>query len=71
MLIVMRVTATDVEITDVIERVGTLGLKAHVSRGEERTVIGAVGEGTVAYQYPSSVQCYARGRPGRAHFKTL
>jgi 3-deoxy-7-phosphoheptulonate synthase len=51
MLIVMRVTATDVEITDVIERVGTLGLKAHVSRGEERTVIGAVGEGTVAYQY--------------------
>jgi 3-deoxy-7-phosphoheptulonate synthase len=51
MLIVMRVAATDEEITDVIERVGSLGLTAHVSKGEERTVIGAVGEGTVAYQY--------------------
>jgi 3-deoxy-7-phosphoheptulonate synthase len=39
------------KLRDVIDRVGTLGLKAHVSRGEERTVIGAVGEGTVAYQF--------------------
>jgi 3-deoxy-7-phosphoheptulonate synthase len=51
MLIVMRVGAADQEITDVITKIETLGLKAHVSKGEERTVIGAVGEGTVAYQY--------------------
>ncbi|MEN4041311.1 MAG: 3-deoxy-7-phosphoheptulonate synthase [Anaerolineaceae bacterium] len=51
MLIVMRVTATDQEISDVISKIEMLGLRAHTSRGEERTVIGAIGEGSVAYQH--------------------
>ena len=51
MLIVMRTNATPLEIENVITRVESLGLRAHVSRGEERTVIGAVGEGTEAIKH--------------------
>ena len=51
MLIVMRTSATPHQIESVISRVESLGLQAHVSRGEERTVIGAVGEGTEAIKH--------------------
>ncbi len=51
MLIVMRTNAAPQEIESVIHRIETLGLHAHVSRGEERTVIGAVGEGTEAIKH--------------------
>src|SRR5512135_366326 len=51
MLIVMRTNATPQEIENVINRIELLGLHAHVSRGEERTVIGAVGEGTEAIKH--------------------
>ncbi len=51
MLIIMRTNATPPEIENVIHRVEALGLRAHVSRGEERTVIGAVGEGTEAIKH--------------------
>lgn len=45
MLIVMRVEATQEQISGVIAGVESMGLQAHLVRGEERTVIGAVGEG--------------------------
>ncbi len=51
MLIVMRIDATPQEIEHIITHVESLGLKAHVSRGEERVIIGAIGEGTTALQY--------------------
>ena len=51
MLIVMRTTATPQEIENIISRIEALGLHAHVSKGEERTVIGAVGEGTEAIKH--------------------
>ena len=45
MMIIMRIDATQIEITHVIERVEMNGLRAHVSTGAERTVIGAIGDG--------------------------
>jgi 3-deoxy-7-phosphoheptulonate synthase len=42
-LIVMKQTATPQEIDDVVGRIERAGAKAHVSRGEEVTVIGAIG----------------------------
>ncbi|MGW8250046.1 MAG: 3-deoxy-7-phosphoheptulonate synthase [Anaerolineales bacterium] len=45
MMIIMRSTATDEQITDVVRIVETNGLRAHLSRGVERTVIGAIGDG--------------------------
>ena len=44
MMIVMKPEATQEEIEHVVERVESVGAKAHLSRGEEVTVIGAVGD---------------------------
>lgn len=45
MMIIMRTDASPQEIAAVVERIETSGLRAHLSQGEERTVIGAVGDG--------------------------
>jgi 3-deoxy-7-phosphoheptulonate synthase len=45
MMIIMRSDATQDQIAHVVERVESVGLRAHLSRGEERTVIGAIGDG--------------------------
>src|SRR5918992_2930020 len=44
MMIVMKPGATEEEIQHVVERVEGVGARAHVSRGEEVTVVGAVGD---------------------------
>ena len=44
MMIVMKPSATEEEIQSVIARVEAVGARAHPSRGEEVTVIGAVGD---------------------------
>ncbi|MDX6673052.1 MAG: 3-deoxy-7-phosphoheptulonate synthase [Solirubrobacteraceae bacterium] len=44
MMIVMKAEATPEEIRAVVERVESAGARAHVSEGEEVTVIGAVGD---------------------------
>jgi 3-deoxy-7-phosphoheptulonate synthase len=43
MLINMKPDATQKEITHVIERIKECGYQAHTIRGNERTVVGAVG----------------------------
>jgi 3-deoxy-7-phosphoheptulonate synthase len=44
MLIVMKQTATEDDIAAVIDRIESVGAGAHVSRGEEVTLIGAIGD---------------------------
>ena len=44
MMIVMKPSATAEEIEHVIARVHSVGARAHVSRGEEVTLIGAIGD---------------------------
>ncbi len=44
MMIVMKPEANEEQIEAVVERVGSVGCSAHVSRGEELTVIGAIGD---------------------------
>jgi 3-deoxy-7-phosphoheptulonate synthase len=44
MMIVMKQTATDDEVRAVVERIESVGARAHRSRGEEVTVIGAIGD---------------------------
>jgi 3-deoxy-7-phosphoheptulonate synthase len=50
MMIIMRTDASKKEIDSVIERVQSSGLRAHVSEGAERTVIGAIGDGRTVYR---------------------
>ena len=51
MVIVMRVNATPQEIDLVVNHIEQFGLKAHLSAGQERVIIGAIGEGTSAAQH--------------------
>ena len=44
MMIVMKPTATEAEVRAVIDRIEAVGARAHPSRGEEVTVIGAIGD---------------------------
>ena len=44
MIVVMKVGSSDKEITGVIKRIESAGLKTHVSQGVERTIIGVVGQ---------------------------
>ncbi len=43
MIIVLRPDATEQQINHIIDRVQKLGLKPHVSKGTERTIIGVIG----------------------------
>jgi len=44
MIIITRPNVTDAEIDHIRERVEVLGLRTHLSRGEQRTIIGCIGE---------------------------
>src|SRR5688572_11524827 len=44
MIIVMRHEATEADIAGVVSRLQGIGCEAHVSRGQLRTVIGAIGD---------------------------
>jgi len=44
MIIVLRPHSTDEQIDHVIERIQELGFKAHLSKGELRTIIGVIGD---------------------------
>jgi len=44
MIVVMRLNCSEDQIKAVQERVGGLGLKSHLSKGVERTVIGVIGK---------------------------
>lgn len=55
MIIVLRPDATEQQINHVIEKVKKLGLKAMVSKGEERTIIGVIGPEDVIQAQPVEV----------------
>jgi len=44
MIIVMKMGANQEEIENVVRRVESLGFRTHLSRGEERTIIGIIGD---------------------------
>ena len=45
MMIIMQADATKKQVDEVIERIKSFGLGAHLVEGEERNVIGAIGDG--------------------------
>lgn len=55
MIIVFKKDATKNEINNLIKRVEKLGLKAMVSRGEERTIVGVIGPEDVVRLHPLDV----------------
>ena len=44
MIIVLKAGTSDADLADVCRRIEAMGLRAHVSRGEQRTIVGAIGD---------------------------
>jgi len=44
MIIVVRPQTADAQIDDIVKHIEDLGLKAHISKGEMRTIIGVIGD---------------------------
>jgi 3-deoxy-7-phosphoheptulonate synthase len=55
MIIVLKPGVTDREIEHIVERLTALGLKPHLSRGEERVIIGAIGDERILQSQPLAV----------------
>jgi len=55
MIIVMKPDAADHDVDHLVERLRELGLKAQVTKGEERTVVGVIGDDRVLHDQPLSV----------------
>ena len=52
MIIILRSDVTEVQINHVVERVESLGLRAHLSRGTYRTIIGVIGDESKLQEVP-------------------
>jgi len=52
MIIILKENVTDQQIDHVVQRIEALGLKAHLSRGTYRTVIGVIGDEALARSAP-------------------
>ncbi len=52
MIIVMKSTATEEEINHVLEKIKDAGLAVHISKGKERTIVGAIGDEEVLASIP-------------------
>ena len=44
MIIVLKPGATEEQINHIVEKLKGFGLQIHMSKGEERTIIGAIGD---------------------------
>src|SRR5947208_14383025 len=52
MIIVLKPEATGKEIEHVMDRVRELGLSPHLSKGQERTIIGVIGDDRLLANHP-------------------
>ncbi len=52
MIIVLRPDATDADLDHIVKKLRDLGLQAHISKGVERTLVGAIGDEAVLRSIP-------------------
>lgn len=52
MIIILKPNATEAEIALVVKKIESFGLAAHISKGTERTIIGAIGDERVLQEGP-------------------
>ena len=72
MIIVTRPNVTSAELDHIRERVETLGLRTHVSRGEQRTIIGCIGDEALVQEAALlALSDKFRGPEGQARFNLL
>lgn len=52
MIIITRSGITPSELDHIVERIEQLGLRAHISRGEQRTIVGCIGDESLLRESP-------------------
>lgn len=52
MIIITRPNVTDAEIDHIRERIEAVGMRTHLSRGEQRTIIGCIGDESLLAEVP-------------------
>lgn len=52
MIIITRPNVTDAEIDHIRERIEAVGMRTHLSRGEQRTIIGCIGDESLLQELP-------------------
>ena len=52
MIIVLKPDATEKQIDHLLDRLRELGLKSHISTGQERTIIGVIGDDRILHNQP-------------------
>jgi 3-deoxy-7-phosphoheptulonate synthase len=52
MIIITRPHVTDAEIDHIRERIESVGMRTHLSRGEQRTIIGCIGDESLLQELP-------------------
>ena len=52
MIIVLKPEATEREVDHIIDRLRELGLKSQLSTGQERTIIGVIGDDRILQNQP-------------------
>jgi len=55
MIIVLKPEATEQDLEHLVDRLRSLGLKSRITKGEERTVVGVIGDERVLQGQPLSV----------------
>ena len=55
MIIVLKPGATEEQINHIVEKLKGFGLQIHMSKGEERTIIGAIGDERVLANQPLEI----------------
>src|SRR3977135_1630537 len=50
MIIITRPNITDAEIDHIRERIESVGMRTHLSRGEQRTIIGCIGDESLLHE---------------------
>ncbi|MEP6491103.1 MAG: 3-deoxy-7-phosphoheptulonate synthase [bacterium] len=52
MIIITRPNVTDAEVDHIRERIESVGMRTHLSRGEHRTIIGCIGDESLLHEVP-------------------
>jgi len=52
MIIITRANVTDAEVDHIRERIESVGMRTHLSRGESRTIIGCIGDESLLQEVP-------------------
>ena len=69
MIIVMRPDHQEEDLLRIVRRLEDMSLRAHISKGEHRTIVGAIGDERILAEIP--MESFPGSGEGASHLKAL